>query len=310
MVLIATALVGIVGEGTALAAEPPIWPPNAEINVSNVTGTSATLSWPAAAGATGYRIYDDESGALLGDTLSPTPSITLSSLSASTGYRVRVEAYAVDGAGEAETTDALVLGPRNNLPMVGTPTGDPFCDNPGPGAVNYAVLCPHSVNIADLDGDGSNDVVVALAGSNDVAVLRGNGDGTFQAGEPYSVGADASSPNPKNVAVADLDNDDTLDLVTANQATGDLSVLSSFGVVPSGFELKNTLVTAFGTHDVVVGDWNNDGKLDLASSGWGEDSPLGEFPEREDIAIWMGATTGNGDFTFSGPAFADPISSG
>ena len=41
--------------------------------------------------------------------------------------------------------------------------------------------------VADFNGDGSLDVVTANYGSDNVSVLLGNGDGTFQAQSTYSV---------------------------------------------------------------------------------------------------------------------------
>jgi hypothetical protein len=47
---------------------------------------------------------------------------------------------------------------------------------------------PASVVVADVNGDGKPDVIVANEFSNSVGVLLGNGDGTFQPVVAYSVG--------------------------------------------------------------------------------------------------------------------------
>jgi hypothetical protein len=44
---------------------------------------------------------------------------------------------------------------------------------------------PESVAIGDLNGDGALDLAVANYTSNDVSVLLGNGDGTFQTAMNY-----------------------------------------------------------------------------------------------------------------------------
>src|SRR5262249_26446468 len=59
---------------------------------------------------------------------------------------------------------------------------------------------------------------------SDASVLLGAGDGTFQAEQRLAVGA-----NPYSVAVADVNGDGRLDLVTANYGSNDVSVLLGNG---------------------------------------------------------------------------------
>lgn len=56
--------------------------------------------------------------------------------------------------------------------------------------------------MADINTDGLFDLITANAGSNDVSVLIGNGDGTFKAQQRFTV-----SSFPKSVTVADLNGD-------------------------------------------------------------------------------------------------------
>jgi len=79
---------------------------------------------------------------------------------------------------------------------------------------------PNSVAIADLDGDSFPDVVTANDFSDDVSVLLGNGDGSFQTPIFFMAG-----DRTFFVAVADLDGDNRPDLVTANVNSDDVSVL-------------------------------------------------------------------------------------
>jgi hypothetical protein len=79
--------------------------------------------------------------------------------------------------------------------------------------------------VADLDGDSVADLAIANSRSNDVSVLLGNGDGSFQAAVSFALSPIAA---PESVAVADLDGDSVPDLVTANGGFGgtdDVSVL-------------------------------------------------------------------------------------
>ena len=95
-------------------------------------------------------------------------------------------------------------------------------------------LQPGAVAVGDFDDDGNLDMAVANATdlnqpvvdtTNDVvAVFLGKGDGTFQAGVSYHVGA-----VPVGLLAADLNNDGKLDLVTANNLDGTVSVLLGNG---------------------------------------------------------------------------------
>jgi hypothetical protein len=77
---------------------------------------------------------------------------------------------------------------------------------------------PTAVAVADLDGDGALDVVVANEFGSTVSVLSGNGDGTLKPQIYFGTGTE-----PTGVAVADLNRDGVPDIATIS-GTG-LSVL-------------------------------------------------------------------------------------
>ena len=78
---------------------------------------------------------------------------------------------------------------------------------------------PNFVAVADLDGDTVLDLVSTNVKSDDVSVLLGNGDGSFQTAVSFATG-----DNPITVVVADLDGDNVPDLVTANLFSDDVTV--------------------------------------------------------------------------------------
>ena len=132
-----------------------------------------------------------------------------------------------------------------------------------------------SLLLADLNNDGKNDVI------NGATVLLGNGDGTFRAA--VSLGAYAS--NYSALAVGDFDGDGRVDVVI--NAGGTLSIQLGHGDGTFGALTTIDQDQAQGVDhaSAVVGDFNGDGKLDLA--------------ETSDNAVFLAVLLGNGDGTFS-----------
>jgi Bacterial Ig-like domain (group 3)/FG-GAP-like repeat len=140
----------------------------------------------------------------------------------------------------------------------------------GDGTFQTAVTYPtyglgsYSLVVADLNGDGHPDVVVANNWSNSVSVLMGNGDGTFRTPVVYSSGG----LYPDSIAIGDVNGDGKPDLVVANfdqnsnDANGGVSVLLGNGdgtfQAPTSFSSGEYDATS-----IAIADVNGDGHLDL-----------------------------------------------
>src|SRR5881392_3733583 len=72
-----------------------------------------------------------------------------------------------------------------------------------------------SVALGDFNGDKVQDLAVANEGEDTVAVLLGNGDGTFQPGLTFAAGT-----GPDSVVVGDFNGDKIPDLAVANWFSG------------------------------------------------------------------------------------------
>jgi NPCBM/NEW2 domain/FG-GAP-like repeat len=127
-----------------------------------------------------------------------------------------------------------------------------------------ALVNPHDVKMADLNGDGRLDLVAAMAGTSAVSVWLGNGNATFGTRMDFATGL-----TPKSVALRDLNGDGRLDLVTPNQSAASVSVLLARATGGFGYLAAVDYPACFGTHDVDAGDFTSDGIADLIVACWG-----------------------------------------
>jgi hypothetical protein len=114
------------------------------------------------------------------------------------------------------------------------------------GAMSYGLpgQSPAFVVVADLNGDGKQDLVVAGGGTSNsscnaavtAGVLLGNGDGTFQSADSYCL----DRGNGTSVAVADLNGDGKVDLVTADGNNYFISVLLANGTASTTTVLSSS----------------------------------------------------------------------
>ena len=134
------------------------------------------------------------------------------------------------------------------------------------GDKSTGLLSPGAVKLADLNGDGIPDLIVANSGSNNVLIYPGLGNGQFgpalNGGHGFFTGT-----NPVGITVADVDGDGRPDLVVANKGSNDVSILlnrkqgNSITFIP-GPRLK----VGSGPVSTVVGDFLGNGKPDLLVS--------------------------------------------
>jgi FG-GAP-like repeat len=140
---------------------------------------------------------------------------------------------------------------------------------------------PFSVAVGNFNGDGSPDLAVADRGGNSVRILLGNGNGTFAPQTPIAVGN-----APDAIAVGDFNGDGKLDLAVANSYFGTnggtVSVLLSNG--NGTFAAPMTMAVGDDPLAIAVGDFNGDGKIDLAVANFDSGT----------ISILLG--NGNGTF--------------
>jgi hypothetical protein len=119
------------------------------------------------------------------------------------------------------------------------------------------------VALGDFNGDGKMDVATANYGNGSVSVLQGNGAGNFV---PFSGSPIAGLGQPYDVKVADFNGDGKLDLVVSDYGGGGATAIRILlGNGNGTFQAPVSVNTGgSGPLAVAVGDFNNDGKPDVA----------------------------------------------
>lgn len=120
---------------------------------------------------------------------------------------------------------------------------------------------PTGIATGDFNGDGNLDLASANLNDSTVSVLLGNGSGGFSAHVDYAVDF-----NPAWMISADLNMDGKLDLVTANAGDDSVSILLGKGDGTFLPALTYPVTPGANPYEVAAGDFNGDGKLDLAVS--------------------------------------------
>lgn len=179
---------------------------------------------------------------------------------------------------------------------------------------------PYGGTVADFDGDGNLDVAAAEqtgTGAYKIVVLRGNGDGTFQAAQAYTVGGAPSGTGPTAIASGDFNGDGKPDLAITLLNASKVSILINTSVSGTvSFAASVEYATALYPSAVGVADFNNDGKKDVvvqcAPGGAGSGilslfrgNGDGTFQAKEDYAAGTASTTSLAIGDFDGDGYLD-----
>ncbi len=199
-----------------------------------------------------------------------------------------------DGDGKLD----IAVGSSTVDPVLGGYNGDTVSVLPGKGdgtfkarvdTVNTTAF-PQAMVAGDFNGDGKTDIVMSeqelTAQTGELNTWIGNGDGTFQ----RHVGR--SFPVSSSIVAGDFNHDGKLDVAAATGSPEAIYVFLGNG--DGTFAAPAVYATGFGASatetNLRVGDFNGDGKLDLAA---GTSQGIGILP-------------GNGDGTFGAYSFMYP----
>ena len=118
----------------------------------------------------------------------------------------------------------------------------------------------------DLDGDGKTDMITANFNASTISIFRNTATLGSITETSFAAKVDvATATNPRSIAIGDIDGDGKLDLAVANFGSNSVSVFrntSSSGSIT--FAAKLDFTTGLSPRGVNMGDFDGDGKPDLA----------------------------------------------
>ncbi|HEY1685870.1 MAG TPA: FG-GAP-like repeat-containing protein [Tepidisphaeraceae bacterium] len=163
-----------------------------------------------------------------------------------------------------------------------------------------------AIAVGDFNGDGNLDTVTANPENDTVSIQLGDGNGglTLMSQQVFVGGT------PNSLVSADFNGDGHLDLATANGEINGLgntiTVLTNDGT--GTFSSFATYTVGDDPRTIVVGDFNGDGKPDLAVANYGDDTVSillnlgdGQFAPAVNYAVGSGPIAlATGDFNGDG----------
>lgn len=178
-------------------------------------------------------------------------------------------------------TNGLVIADLNgdgwpDVAVAGTNSVVYILLNDGKGSLALAGTYPisgigYELVAADFNNDDKLDLAIAMTSTSRVAILLGNGNGTFSAAHDY----DTTLSSVYGIAAGDLNKDGLRDLVVTSPSTGSIAV--ALGNGDGSFKAPSIYPASLlssqwnpSPGEVALSDVNEDGKVDIvyANSGY------------------------------------------
>ncbi|MDX8412802.1 MAG: FG-GAP-like repeat-containing protein, partial [Mariprofundales bacterium] len=218
--------------------------------------------------------FDPEGGAISYDiyTVAANGSAAINTTSGVTSYIGNLNYSGADSFIVRATDPYGAYALLNvNVTVTATVNHAPVITNTVPFGFNTAVsystgVLARAVASGDFNGDGKPDMVVANQVSHTIFVYLNNGDGSFGSAVSYLSAAAGVVSSPMSVTTADLNADNYTDVIVGNFSSNNIGVLLGTGTGAFATAVNYTTGTSTNPAGVATGDFNGDGKLDVATA--------------------------------------------
>jgi hypothetical protein len=264
--------VTVVDSQTITAVTPPGPAGPSDVVVSNSNGQSAL--------AAAFHYRTPPSLASIEPVFGPTSGGTLVTVRG-TGFvdaertTLRVGGAAATSLVAVDATTIRALTPRGTQGAADVTLETPFGAATLPGAFLFGLafplfdapldqflnLGPSDIQAIDVDGDGLLDVVACneLTGPGTIMVYRGRGNGDFAL--PFVQQVRSGNTSPSSIALGDLDEDGSLDLIVTEAGVSAATIYLGDGA--GAFVPGSTVTTGLGPQSARLARLDGDAHLDF-----------------------------------------------